>query len=972
MKKTDFFLILFIYILSGLQTTTAEVNKRKFKAACTPDLTLKGSGNTALKSISPAGIWNSKCAGSEAGDDTMFAVAGQPADISSSAYQYRSDRKKEENPPESWFALMRFAGMPFNKPVDVNSSAIKQVLCGLLWEEIRPVKTLELTWGSDAKHQPSPDTLLITTLDRKGNASSWWNNLIPEEKKIKPVISKDGRSYIYSLDSDINGIIVSLVNKNSNEYDVPNLRTLTSALWKKMDIEVEWGFESATSGKDYSGRIETYDGVATRLLPLKEDVRTKAVDSVSWRSSGKGTARRGIRFGLFYIGTSQWRKIQPYTSQEEDVARTIVTLWTKAGNFSFLAADLENGPIYAPEYGVFIRRSSQLAFPAAIVQDAPFTMASQATSATEFIKEHKKRNLSTVRQKIRNHSEQTWEGAMEGIKHCKADTLPPHPKAPAGFEPPMQVNVPSERLTAQWNLEAWHLLRHCEKNPKTGRLWFNDYPYGILAAETYIMLEALDMMGYHQAASDGYDQWVSLPMQPRIEPGHAAKPGKWQPEKQTPGSLLDRPTGNFSDGLGCLTLAEGVPGVGGHMDGVHAYGPGCIGWSLTEHFRLTNDVQWLKDNLERIKANAEWMLRQRRLLASMVPGGERLWCKGLQPAHQATPDSGGEFMEWYWSESFYYASVARLANILKEIDPQAGSKLIDDANAYRRDLLAAVERSITLSPMVQTRDGVFHSVIPFACYMRGLGTGAWGWQRKGSEGHWGPLTFETDLSATPLITVAEILPVKDPRVQGYLDVLEDRLLIDNPRTGALSWFYTGWQHQVGIQKTIEAHLIGDDIPVFIRSFLNSYAIHIDPNEGYVFNEHVFRGPPDKIFEDGAFVVRFRNLLVMEEGQNLWLARATPKTWLEQGKKISVRNSPTYFGTVSYDILSDVDHGRINATVEMPSRNTEKEVWLRLRHPGSKKIRKVSVNGRDWKNFDQDKEIVELKGLTGTVSVSVRY
>ena len=66
---------------------------------------------------------------------------GQPVDIASSAYQYRADRKADENPPESWLALMRYANLPLNKPVDVKAPAIKQALCGLLWEEIRPVQT---------------------------------------------------------------------------------------------------------------------------------------------------------------------------------------------------------------------------------------------------------------------------------------------------------------------------------------------------------------------------------------------------------------------------------------------------------------------------------------------------------------------------------------------------------------------------------------------------------------------------------------------------------------------------------------------------------------------------------------------------------------------------------------------------------------------------------------------------------------
>ena len=38
-----------------------------------------------------------------------------------------------------------------------------------------------------------------------------------------------------------------------------------------------------------------------------------------------------------------------------------------------------------------------------------------------------------------------------------------------------------------------------------------------------------------------------------------------------------------------------------------------------------------------------------------------------------------------------------------------------------------------------------------------------------------------------------------------------------------------------------------------------------------------------------------------------------------GKEISVKNAPTYFGTVGYRIVSDADHGKITATVEMPNR-----------------------------------------------------
>jgi hypothetical protein len=1102
------------------------------------------------------------------------SLTGTAADIAPSAYQYRADRMAVDNPPESWLALMWYAHQPLNTAVDVNAPAIKQVLCSLLWEEIRPVQQLELTWSADPKRRPAPGEVVITTLDNKGSASSWWNNLEAAPKSVVPLLTNDGQTYLYDLPIETCGVVVSVAGaRSASDYDVPAVRVLVADLWKRMDVEIEWGFDPATRDKDYSGRVEMYDGKTSGLRPLDGDMVTTTTGSSSWRSVGQGAPRRGVKLSLLYIGTATWRRVQPFTSQADDVARTIVTLWTRAGNFSFLAADLENGPILAPEYGFFVRRTTPLAPPPAkpapdlrvprmllankmssiagsaelrgwgsdstpwfggnpagqpvsvrgitiparslamhpgptqnvaagwrspltgrvriearvahgqrggdgiewwiaretstqrqnlahgttdgsgaqaipaeadtktlgevavesgdmvslvvgpkgthycdttliefvvtevggrervwnltrevtgtllagnphadgqgqadvwhfyaeksalhppvVPAEPPIVLASPAASAREFITELRARKLSTVRAQVRAHEEQTWEGAVTALR---GTNLPPHPAPPKEFEPPMQVQVPSERLTAQWNLGVWHLLRHSQTNLANGRRWFNDYPYGILGAETYMILAALDLMGSHQAAEDGFDQWVSLPMDPNSKgsKGHH----EW--------ALPDRPNGLFTEGHGCLTHAVGPPGVGGHMDGVHAFGPGSIGWALTEHYWLTGDTGWLRASAPRIKANAEWMLRQRRVVSGLVPGGDRLWCKGLQPALQVTPDSGGLWMQFYECEGYYWAAVSRLAATLSVIDPAAGAKLQAEAEAYGRDLRAAVDRSIALSPVVPVRDGTFHSVIPFACCVRGLGTGAWGWRRDGSGEHVGPLYWETVQSAAALISPARLLSPDDVRVQGYLDVLEDRLLLENPRVGQRDWFLAGWQYQAGLERTSNLYLAGDDIPCFLRSLLNGYAIDILPDQGYVFNEHATHGPPDKIFEEAAFLERFRGLLVWEDGSNLWLARATPRAWLEQGRKISVKNAPTHFGTVDFAIVSDADHGRITATLTMPSRPAARQVWLRLRHPKITPIRGVTVNGHDYLDFDPGREAVKLHDLAGNVRVEVRY
>ena len=293
-------------------------------------------------------------------------LVGQPADIAPSAYQYRADRKPEANSPESWLALMHHAGMPLNKPVDVNAPAIKRVLYALIWEEIRPIRRVELTWAADAKNRPAVKELTFTTLDNQGTASSWWNNLKAAQKNVAPSLSGDGRTCTYDLSADACGLVISISgNKAAAEYAVPTVRVLVADTWKKMDFEIEWGYAPGSAAKNYSGRMELYDGRIAGLAPLDRDAGTAVTDAASWTSAGKSGPRRGVKASLLYLGASKWRRTIPFTSQDDDVARTIVTVWTKSGNFSFLAADLENGPILAPEYGFFVRRTTPLLPPSA-------------------------------------------------------------------------------------------------------------------------------------------------------------------------------------------------------------------------------------------------------------------------------------------------------------------------------------------------------------------------------------------------------------------------------------------------------------------------------------------------------------------------------------------------------------------------------------------------------------------------------
>ncbi len=211
-------------------------------------------------------------------------------------------------------------------------------------------------------------------------------------------------------------------------------------------------------------------------------------------------------------------------------------------------------------------------------------------------------------------------------------------------------------------------------------------------------------------------------------------------------------------------------------------------------------------------------------------------------------------------------------------------------------------------------------------------------------------------------------------------MLEDRLLLENDKVAARTpgfdparhWFsHASWQYQCGLERHANIHLLAGDAPNFIRSMLNQYAVDIVPGE-YTFREHTTGGPPDKLYEEACFLERFRMMLVMEQGDALWLARATPRAWLEQGKRIAVSNAPTHFGTLAYEILSDVDNGHITALLQLPTRTPPRQVLLQLRHPKAAPITKVRLNGAEWTEFDAADGLVKLPGAQGAARLDVTY
>jgi hypothetical protein len=131
------------------------------------------------------------------------------------------------------------------------------------------------------------------------------------------------------------------------------------------------------------------------------------------------------------------------------------------------------------------------------------------------------------------------------------------------------------------------------------------------------------------------------------------------------------------------------------------------------------------------------------------------------------------------------------------------------------------------------------------------------------------------------------------------------------------------------------------------------------------------GPFYKTPDEARFVHRLRDMLVLEEGDTLWLAAGAPRRWLEAKDGIHVNGIETFFGPVSYSLHAGSQAGIVEAEVKLPHRRAPKKVWLVVRTP-SGRIESVTINGKPWNRVDSRLEAVELPAGADLLRIQVHY
>ncbi len=507
----------------------------------------------------------------------------------------------------------------------------------------------------------------------------------------------------------------------------------------------------------------------------------------------------------------------------------------------------------------------------------------------------------------------------------------------------MQVDLPDAHLKRIFDATQHHFLLAMTKDGKRREYYPNTamLHYGSIGSESSPIIQSLDMRGMHDRARDCLRSWLS-----------------------TQGDLL--PAGDYHSKEGGFF----------RFWPIYTIDQGAVLWALAEHYLYTRDPAWLKEIAPQMVAGCDFIIRERNRTKTTDATGQKPAWYGLAPAGCVADPRDWEYS--FMLNAYFYLGLKKSAIVLADVDPANAKRIAAEAADYLSAIRAGLRESIALSPVTRLRDNSSIPSVPSYIGLRGFSSDV-----KDSVDPDRRHGYAYDCTIGPFHLVkGEVFEPGDPEVTWMLNTLEDRFFLFTPLPSRvnLEKISTDWFNLGGFEKLQpyyvhyqDAYLQRDQIPNFVRGFFNTLASISDPHTLTFQEELDFGGAqPHKTHEEGWFFHQIRGMLTLEMNNDLFLALGTPRRWLEHGKRIAVVKAPTYFGEVSYRIESFANEGRVEATVNPPSRNAPGHVYLRLRHPQKAKIKSVALGGTTWVRFNPEKEWIEIPLGKGEVRVTASF
>jgi len=500
-----------------------------------------------------------------------------------------------------------------------------------------------------------------------------------------------------------------------------------------------------------------------------------------------------------------------------------------------------------------------------------------------------------------------------------------------------QITTPEPWLNDFYKAHVRHMLVNCYKELDSDLLHAHvgTLRYGVYPNESCMMISDLDRRGYHKEARQNLEAYLH-----------------YQGSKMF---------------LGDYQSKEGVfYGAGKHETGNYNKSHGYVCWNMAEHWKNTRDREWMTKAAPKLVKACEWIIRERQATRKTNADGTRPIEYGFLPA--GSLEDITDFWYWLATNSAMVWGFDALADALADFGHPEAPRLQREAKAYHDDVMRGFTESRVRTPVVRLRDATYVPKYPSRLYERGR---CHGWLRETLEG-------------ALFLPIYGLIGPDEVESKWILKDYEDNLYISQRYGYAIPAFDNFWFSRGGFSMQSNLldgplpYLYRDEIKHYVRTYFNSFTAAYYP-EIRMCNEHSLPelgfpiGDHFKSSDEAQSTYWLRLMYVCEHGDDLHLGRAIPRYWLDQGNTIGIERSASYFGSLSWQMTSDIEAGKIKALLTPPKRNPPKTIYVRFRHPQQKPILSVTVNGKPYDRFDVEKEWVILPGnIEGSVEIIVTY
>lgn len=390
----------------------------------------------------------------------------------------------------------------------------------------------------------------------------------------------------------------------------------------------------------------------------------------------------------------------------------------------------------------------------------------------------------------------------------------------------------------------------------------------------------------------------------------------------------------FLDTIGMTGLAERALGYfiekqhdDGFMQNFGGYmlETGSVLWTMGEHFRVTRDTDWLDGVKDCVIKACGYLLRWRESNKREEFRGGRGY--GMIDGKTSDPeDPYHSFM----LNAGAYVGLSRAAEMLEQCDKELAGRFRAEASAWREDILETLRENLAVSPVLPMGDGTWSPAPSPWAEMAGPASMLLDGGKCYSHANF----LGRDMTGTIYLILQEVIEPEHPLADIILGFYSEHLAQDN--TCFSQPYYSPHPY---------VHLHRGEVKPFLMEFYSGIASLAD-RETYSFWEHYYHVSPHKLHEETWFLMRCRWMLMAENftARKLKLLGAVPRRWMADGETILVRGMRSYFGTISYEVYSEADSGRITVDLRMDSDGfpAPEQLEIRVPHPDGRRAKSVSL------------------------------